>query len=47
MSEIEKVTTRRSDIASTIRATIYKQGSRNLIENIKSGKGYEGGVRNG
>lgn len=37
-----KLTTRGSDIASTIRATIYKQGSRNLIENYENGKGYEG-----
>lgn len=37
-----KLTTRGSDVASTIRATIYKQGTRNLIENYKSGKGYEG-----
>lgn len=44
---MEKLTTRKSDIASTIRATIYKQGTRNLIENYKSGKGYEGGGRNG
>lgn len=42
VDKLEKLTTRGSDIASTIRATIYKQGSRNLIENFKSGKGYEG-----
>lgn len=39
---MEKVTTRGSDIASTIRATIYKQGTRNLMENYKNGNGYEG-----
>lgn len=39
---MEKLTTRRSDIASTIRASIHKQGSRNLIENYKNGRGYEG-----
>lgn len=44
---MEKLTTRKSDIASTIRATIYKQGTRNLIENYKSGKGYEGVVEMG
>lgn len=36
------VTTRGQDIASTIRATIYKQGSRNLIKNVIDGGGYEG-----
>lgn len=30
------------DIASCIRSTIYKQGSRNLIQNILSHRGYEG-----
>lgn len=39
---MDKLTTRGSEIASTIRATIYKQGSRNLIENYKNGRGYEG-----
>lgn len=39
---MEKLTTRGSDIASTIRASIHKQGSRNLIENYKNGRGYEG-----
>ena len=39
---LEKMTTRGSDIASTIRATIFKQGARNLIENYKNGRGYEG-----
>ncbi|MBQ5658018.1 MAG: DNA (cytosine-5-)-methyltransferase [Peptococcaceae bacterium] len=38
----EPVTTRGKDIASTIRSSIHKQGSRNLVENIKSGRGYEG-----
>lgn len=36
------LTTRLSDIASTIRASVYKQGSRNLIENFLNGRGYEG-----
>lgn len=39
---MEPMTTRGSDIASTIRASIYKQGARNLIENVKNGLGYEG-----
>lgn len=38
----EPCTTRFSDIASTIRATIYKQGTRNLMKNVKDGGGYEG-----
>ena len=42
INDMDKVTTRGSDIASTLRATIYKQGTRNLIENYKTGKGYEG-----
>ena len=42
--KIEPSSTRGSNVASTIRATIYKQGKRNLIENIKNGNGYEGVV---
>lgn len=38
------VTTRNSDISSTIRASYYKNGSRNICENIESGNGYEGVV---
>lgn len=34
--------TRGKQIASAIRATIHKQGSRNLIQNIENGLGYEG-----
>ena len=34
--------TRGKQVASTIRASIYKQGSRNLEENIVNGLGYEG-----
>lgn len=37
-------TTRNSDIVSCIRATYYKNGSRNICENIENGKGYEGVV---
>lgn len=40
-------TTRNADIASTIRSTIYKQGSRNLIKNVKDGGGYEGIIEHG
>lgn len=35
-------TTRCNDIANTIRASYYKNGERNVIENMESGKGYEG-----
>lgn len=35
-------TMRGEDIASTIRASIHKQGARNLLENIKNGRCYEG-----
>lgn len=38
----EPCTTRFSDIASTIRATIYKSGARNLMKNVRDGGGYEG-----
>lgn len=34
--------TRGKQVASAIRATIYKQGSRNLEENVVNGLGYEG-----
>lgn len=39
---LDTKTTRGADAASTIRASIHKQGSRNLLENIKNGRGYEG-----
>lgn len=42
MELLNAVTTRLSDVASTIRASIYKQGERNLIKNLKDGDGYEG-----
>ena len=38
------VTTRNSDISSTIRASYYKNGERNICENIQNGNGYEGVV---
>lgn len=34
--------TRGSQVASTIRSTIYKQGERNIMQNIENGLGYEG-----
>ena len=34
--------TRGEQVLSTIRASVFKQGSRNLIENIINGRGYEG-----
>lgn len=39
---VEIVTTRGSEIASTLRASMHKQGARNLIENVKNGLGCEG-----
>ena len=39
---MEPCTTRGGGIVSTIRASIHKQGARNLIENMKTGRGYEG-----
>lgn len=39
---LEPCTTRKKSIVSTIRASVYKQGERNIIENIKNGRGYEG-----
>lgn len=38
----ESTTTRGGVIAATIRSSIHKQGARNIIENIKNGRGYEG-----
>jgi len=39
--------TRGSQIASTIRASIYKQGARNLEQNVINGLGYEGVIEQG
>ena len=36
------VTTRNSNTVSTIRTTYYKNGERNVCENIENGNGYEG-----
>lgn len=41
---IEPLSTRGSDVASTLRASMHKQGERNLLENLKNGRGYEGVV---
>ena len=38
------VTTRNSDISATVRASYYKNGERNICENIENGNGYEGVV---
>ena len=38
------VTTRNSDISATVRASYYKNGSRNICENIENDNGYEGVV---
>lgn len=40
----EPISTRGSDIVSTLRASMHKQGERNLLENLKNGRGYEGVV---
>lgn len=40
-------TTRWSDVVSTIRASYYKNGERNITENVMTGKGYEGVVEKG
>lgn len=42
---VEAVTTRGSDIVSTIRSSYYKNGERNITENCKKGMGYEGVVQ--
>lgn len=39
---VNAVTTRFSDIASTIRATLWKNSVRNVLKNITEGIGYEG-----
>ena len=41
--KLEKITTTKgAEIASCVRASYFKNGNRNIEENIKSGKGYEG-----
>lgn len=41
--KLEKITTTRgAEIASCVRASYFKNGNRNIEENIKFGKGYEG-----
>lgn len=39
---IDAITTRLSDTASTIRATLWKNSVRNVLKNITDGIGYEG-----
>lgn len=39
---IDAVTTRFSDVAGTIRSSIWKNGERNVLKNITEGVGYEG-----
>ncbi len=39
---INVITTRRSNVLSAIRSSIYKQGVRNIVENVLHGNGYEG-----
>ena len=39
--------TRGSQVVSTIRASIYKQGARNLEQNVVNGLGYEGIIESG
>ena len=34
--------TRLNNIAQTIRSSIWKNGERNITENIENGRGYEG-----
>ena len=40
--KVDAMSTRLLDVASAIRATIFKQGERNIIQNILNGNGYEG-----
>ena len=42
VNAVEVRTTRGKEVVSTIRASIYKQGTRNIEENVRSGLGYEG-----
>lgn len=41
-SNLDTVTTRNSNIANCIRSSYYKNGSRNIVQNIETGGGYEG-----
>lgn len=38
----EPLSTRGRDVLGTLRASMYKQGARNLMQNIEKGRGYEG-----
>lgn len=39
---VEPLSTRGRDVLGTLRASMYKQGSRNLMQNVENGRGYEG-----
>lgn len=39
---VDAFSTNGTDVSGTIRASYYKNGERNVMENLKSGKGYEG-----
>lgn len=41
-SNLDTVTTRNSNITNCIRSSYYKNGSRNIMQNIENGGGYEG-----
>jgi len=43
-SKRDNPNTKGSDVVSTIRATYYKNGERNIRENVETSKGYEGVV---
>jgi len=43
---VKAKTTRGSDIVSTIRSSYYKNGERNIAENVKNVMGYEGVIQN-
>lgn len=40
--KIEAISTNGTDVSGTIRASYHKNGERNVLENLKSRKGYEG-----
>lgn len=39
---VEPLSTRGRDVLGTLRASMYKQGLRNLMQNVENGRGYEG-----
>lgn len=42
VTEVERISTNGTEVSGTIRATYYKNGERNIAENIENGRGYEG-----